>query len=190
MSLTVQIHENVMTDEQFFEFCQMNRDIKIERNKNGKVLIMAPTGSFTGSFNYSFGFEFGIWNRKAKQGIIFDSSTGFTMPDGSVRSPDLSWISNEKWEAIDAEKRERFAPICPDFLVEIRSKNDSIKILKEKMLNYIEYGCRLGWLIDRCEQKVYIYRNDGSISIVKSFDEKLSGEDVLVGFELDLGLFK
>lgn len=189
MSLTVQIYKNVMSDEQFFEFCQMNRDVRIERTTNA-IIIQSPQNSATGNFNVELGFEFDIWNRKAKKGIIFDSSTGFTMPDGSVLSPDLSWISNEKWEAIDAEQKERFAPVCPDFLVEIRSKNDSIKILKKKMVNYMEFGCRLGWLIDRYEQKIYIYRNDGSISIVKSLDEKLSGEDVLVGFELDLGLFK
>ncbi|MFK7947362.1 MAG: Uma2 family endonuclease [Saprospiraceae bacterium] len=189
MSLTIQIQENVMTDEQFFEFCQMNRDVRIERTNN-LIIIQSPQNSATGNFNVELGFELGIWNRRAKNGKVFDSSTGFTMPDGSVRSPDLSWILNDKWEAIDVEKRERFAPVCPDFLVEIRSKNDSLKILKKKMLNYIEFGCRLGWLIDRYEQKVYIYRNDGSISIVKSFDEKLSGEDVLVGFELDLRLFK
>lgn len=178
-----------MTDEQFFEFCQMNREVRIER-VNNFIIIQPPQSSIIGSFNAELGLEFSLWNRKHKKGVFFDSSTGFTMPDSSVRSPDLSWISNEKWEAIDTEKREHFAPICPDFLVKIRSKNDSMKILKEKMLNYIEYDCRLGWLIDQYEQKIYIYQNDGSISIVKSFDEQLSGEDVLVGFALDLGLFK
>jgi Uma2 family endonuclease len=176
--------------EDFFAFCQANRDFRIERDKDGNILIIAPTGSETGKYNTDILTELNLWNRTHKLGFVFDSSTGFRLPNGAVRSPDASWMQREKWEALTDQQRKEFAPLCPDFLVELRSESDSMERLKKKMQEYIANGCRLGWLIDRVAHHVFIYRADGSIGLVKSFDERVSGESVLPGFELPLSLLK
>ena len=177
---------NKMTDDEFFAFCQLPemRDKRIERDKNGKITILQPTTSDTGSFNSEVGGEVRDWNKENKAGRTFDSSTGFTLPNTATKSPDVSWIARERWEALPKALREKFAPITPDFIIEIRSKTDSLKESKEKMDEYMANGCRLGWLIDRKNEKTYIYRADGSRETVESFNEILSGEDVLVGFTL------
>lgn len=178
--------ENRMTDDEFFDFCQSHemRDKRIERTKTGKIIIMEPTGSETGNFNSEVTTEVGIWNRETKSGRTFDSSAGFTLPNTAVKSPDVSWIARERWEALPKALRKKFAPITPDFIIEIRSETDSLKVTQEKMEEYMENGCRLGWLIDRIEERTHIYRADGSREEVDSFDKTLSGEDVLVGFTL------
>ena len=178
--------ENKMTADEFFAFCQLPemRDKRIERDKNGKITILQPTTSDTGSFNSEVGGEVRDWNKENKAGRTFDSSTGFTLPNTATKSPDVSWIARERWEALPKALREKFAPITPDFIIEIRSKTDSLKESKEKMDEYMANGCRLGWLIDRKNEKTYIYRADGSRETVESFEETLSGEDVLVGFTL------
>lgn len=175
-----------MTDDEFFTFCQSTemRDKRIERTKTGKIIIMEPTGSETGNFNSEVTTEVGIWNRETKSGRTFDSSAGFTLPNAAVKSPDISWIARERWEALPKALRKKFAPIAPDFIIEIRSDTGSLKELKEKMEEYMENGCRLGWLIDRIGECTYIYRADGSRDVVDSFEKTLSGEDVLVGFTL------
>ena len=175
-----------MTDDEFFAFCQSPdmRDKRIERTKNGKLIIMEPTGSETGNFNSEVNIEVGIWNRETQSGRTFDSSTGFTLPNTAVKSPDVSWIARARWEALPKALREKFAPITPDFIIEIRSENDSLTKTKEKMEEYMENGCRLAWLIDRFEERIYIYRANGSREEVDSFEKALSGEDVLVGFTL------
>ena len=177
---------NKMTADEFFAFCQLPemRDKRIERDKNGKITILQPTTSDTGSFNSEVGGEVRDWNKENKAGRTFDSSTGFTLPNTATKSPDVSWIARERWEALPKALREKFAPITPDFIIEIRSKTDSLKESKEKMDEYMANGCRLGWLIDRKNEKTYIYRADGSRETVESFEETLSGEDVLVGFTL------
>ncbi|MFQ5448409.1 MAG: Uma2 family endonuclease [Saprospiraceae bacterium] len=174
------------TDEMFYRFCQLNDDLKFERDKQGSIYVMEPAGAETGNFNADFIIDVGNWNRKTKKGYVFDSSAGFTLPNSAVRSPDVSWIPKEKWEALPSESRKRFAPICPDFVIEIRSESDSLQDLKAKMEEYMENGCRLGWLIDRDGQKVYIYRSGKPVETAYSLDVVLSGEDVLPGFELDL----
>ena len=175
-----------MTDDQFFKFCQFNRDLRIERNKLGELLIMSPTGSDTG---YREGNIFGslwVWAKKDGTGIAFTSSTGFTLSTGAERSPDASWLRLERWNALSPEQRQKFAPICPDFVVELRSPSDNLKPLQEKMQEYMnEPGVQLGWLIDRKNRKVYIYRPNREVECLDN-PGTVSGDPVLPGFVLDL----
>ncbi|MDF5734228.1 MULTISPECIES: Uma2 family endonuclease [unclassified Nostoc] len=174
-----------LTDEQFFQMCQKNRDYRFERTASGELLIMPPTGSDTGNRNFDIVVELGIWNKQPKLGKGFDSSTGFTLPNGAERSPDASWVKIERWNALTPEQQEKFAPICPDFVVELRSRSDSLKELQEKMPEYIENGAQLGWLIDRKNKQVEIYRPGKNVEILDN-PATLSGENVLPGFVLDL----
>jgi Uma2 family endonuclease len=174
-----------LTDEQFWQLCQRNRDYRFERNQDGDLIVMSPTGSDTGRRNSEIIIQLGIWNKQTKSGIIFDSSTGFKLPNGAERSPDASWLKRERWDALTTEQQEKFAPICPDFVVELRSKSDSLKPLQEKMREYIDNGTKLGWLIDRQNQQVEIYRTNQQIEVIK-LPPTLSGEDVLSDFVLDL----
>ncbi|MDX1943403.1 MAG: Uma2 family endonuclease [Saprospiraceae bacterium] len=131
-----------------------------------------------------------IWNKMTDLGYTFDSSTGFALPNGAKRSPDVSWIIKDRWEALTQAEKEDFAPLCPDFCIELRSKTDRLNNIKAKLEEYIENGCRLGWLVDPIEKQVFIYRQDGSTEILKGFNKKLSGEDVLPGFEFDLNILE
>jgi Uma2 family endonuclease len=181
-SLTVSLKPAIeLTDEQFFQLCQKNRDLRFERNAQGDLIIMAPAGSDTGRVNSEFGADLVFWNRRAKLGVTFDSSAGFKLPNGSDRSPDAAWILTERWEALTVEQREKFAPICPDFVMELISPSDNLKAVQEEMREYQENGVRLGWLINRKDRQVEIYRLDGSVEILQS-PTSLSGEDVLPGF--------
>ena len=177
--------EIIMNDDQFFDFCQLNRDLNIERDQLGDLLILSPTGSETDERNFNLIVQLGIWTKKDGTGVGFGSSGGFTLPNGAVRSPDAAWIKKERWEVIPIEQRNKFAPICPDFVVELRSETDSLKTLQEKMKEYIENGVKLGWLIDRKQGKVFIYRPS---QVVEELDhpQTLNGEDILPGFVLDL----
>lgn len=197
LTLKTDMLSDSLGDDLFFQFCVQNRDLRIERNQNKEIIIMAPTGSETGHYNSEVLIDLGIWNRKYKLGYIFDSSTGFTLPNGAVRSPDVSWIKKEKWEAIAEADRKVFAPICPDFVIEIRSKTDSLKALKEKMKEYILNGVHLAWLLDMKNRETYIYTpklkegDDKEIIVleeVQEFDEKLLGGEILNDFELDASL--
>lgn len=179
-----------MSDEEFFHFCTQNRDLRIERDCNRLIYIMAPTAFDTGGFNSDINAELNLWNRKNKNGKVFDSSTGFTLPDRAVFSPDAAWISNEKISKLTKEQRNIFAPVCPDFIIELKSKSDTIPELQNKMLKWIENGCTLAWLLIPEKEEAHIYRSDGSIEIVKGFNKKLSGENMLPGFELDLSILK
>jgi Uma2 family endonuclease len=174
-----------LTDEQFFQMCQKNRDYRFERTASGELLIMPPTGSDTGNRNFDMVVELGIWNKQTKLGKGFDSSTGFTLPNGAERSPDASWVKIERWNALTSEQQEKFAPICPDFVIELRSRTDSLKELQEKMQEYIENGAQLGWLIDRKNKRVEIYRPGKDVEILDN-PTSLSGENVLPGFVLNL----
>ena len=177
-----------MTDDDFFDFCQRNRELRIEMDKYGEITIMSPTGSETGGLNFELSVDFGTWVRKDGTGKGFDSSTGFTLPNGAKRSPDLSWIKREKWLAIPAEQRKKFAPICPDFVVEIRSESDSLNTLQEKMAEYIENGATLGWLIDVTHHEVYVYQPNSAVEILEQPSE-ISGEPLLKGFVLQMKAF-
>lgn len=174
-----------LTDEQFFQMCQKNRDYRFERTASGEILIMSPTGSDTGKRNVKITTQLDIWNSETNLGEVFDSSTGFTLPNGAERSPDASWVKIERWNALTPEQQEKFVPICPDFLVELRSRTDSLKELQEKMQEYIENGAQLGWLIDRKNKRVEIYRSGKDVEILDN-PVSLSGENVLAGFVLHL----
>ncbi|MBD2471007.1 Uma2 family endonuclease [Nostoc sp. FACHB-145] len=175
-----------MTDEQFFDFCQVNRDLRIEMNQFGEISIMPPTGSETG---YRGGNIFGqlwVWSEKDGTGICFDSSTGFTLFTGAKRSPDASWMKLERWNTLLPEQQQRFAPICPDFVIELRSPSDNLQPLKDKMVEYMqEPGVQLGWLIDRKHRRVYIYRPGQPEECLENPDT-VSGEPVLPGFSLKM----
>ncbi len=174
-----------LTDEQFFELCQHNRDYQFERTASGELIIMPPTGSETSKRNIDLSYQLRAWSRQNNLGVAFDSSGGFKLPNGADRSPDASWVKKERWDALTPEQKDSFAPLCPDFVVELRSKTDSLKKLQEKMQEYIDNGARLGWLIDRQNRRVEIYRPGQSVEILQN-PATVSGEDVLPGFVLDL----
>lgn len=174
-----------MTDEEFFEFCQLNKDVSLERNNQGDLLFMSPTGSEGEQRNFSLVGQLWFWTKQDGTGIGFGSSGGFTLPNGAVRSPDAAWIKKERWEQIEPDLRKKFAPICPDFVVELRSETDNLQVLKNKMTEYLENGANLGWLIDPQQQKVYIYRPNSEVEQLDN-PVSLSGEDVLPGFVLEL----
>ena len=176
-----------MTDEQFFQLCQDNRDLRFERNSNGDILIMPPTGGETGNRNSSINYQLYAWNLKNKLGITFDSSAGFTLPNKADRSPDASWIPLEKWNNLTPQQRQKFLPLCPDFVIELRSPSDSLKTLQNKMKEYLENGTKLGWLINPKAKQVEIYRQGKEVEILDN-PTTLSGEDVLPDFVLDLEL--
>lgn len=138
-----------ITHKNFIQLAQINRDLQLERTAKGELIVMPPTGSETGNRNLDIAGQLWLWNRQNQLGIAFDSSTGFHLPNGADRSPDASWIRQERWDLLTQEEREIFAPICPDFVLELRSKNDAIEKLQAKMIEYMENGASLGWLIDR-----------------------------------------
>lgn len=148
----------LMTQEQFYQFCQANPDLRIERTATGEVIIMSPAFSDTGNRNFSLIVQLGTWTEQDATGIGFDSSTGFTLPNGATRSPDAAWIRSDRWDALLPEQQASFAPICPDFVIELRSASDALSALQTKMQEYIENGTQLGLLIDRKNKAVYRYR--------------------------------
>lgn len=174
-----------VSHEQFVQLARANRDLQLERTATGELIVMPPTGSDTGNRNADLQGQLWLWNRQTKLGVVFDSSTGFHLPNGADRSPDAAWVRQDRWDALTTEQQEGFAPICPDFVLELRSKNDNMEPLRAKMKEYMENGARLGWLIDRKNKKVEIYRQSREIEVL---DNRLilSGEDVLPGFVLDL----
>jgi Uma2 family endonuclease len=189
-SQTIALHSPLeltleLTDEQFFQLCQNNRDLRFERTANGELIIMSPTGSETGRRNSGLNFQLTAWNIQNNLGVVFDSSSGFKLPDGSDISPDSAWVRRDRWDALTPEQKEKFAPICPDFVVELRSASDSLEKLRAKMKVYIKNGAKLGWLLDRKNRQVEISRPDRDVEIIYS-PATLSGEDVLPGFVLDL----
>jgi len=174
------------TDEQFFAFCQVNRDLRIERNRHGEISIMSPTGSETGNRDAKIIQQLMNWTDEDGTGIAFSSSAGFTLSTGAERSPDASWLKLERWNALLPEQQQKFAPICPDFVVELRSLSDNLKPLQEKMEEYMrEPGVQLGWLIDRKNRKVYIYRPGVAVECLDN-PATVSGEPVLPGFVLNM----
>jgi Uma2 family endonuclease len=179
--------EYPMTDNELFAFCAANKELRIERDELGQLILMSPVGGITGNLNFKLTSIFGQWTEKnADLGYGFDSATGFRLADKSMRSPDVSWVKKRKWDALEIEDQEKFAPICPDFVIEIRSKSDSISQLKSKMEKWIENGCELAWLIDPIQQKSYIYKSDGTTIELVGFNKKLNGDTLLPNFELDL----
>lgn len=174
-----------LTDEQFYHLCQANQTWNLERNQKGELLIMPPVGGNSGNREADLIADVTIWNRQSNSGKVFSSSTIFHLPKGGYRSPDVAWIKLERWEALSAEEREKFPPLCPDFVIELRSRTDSLISLQEKMREYLASGLRLGWLINPQQQKVEIYRLNSDVEII-NLPAVLSGEDVLPGLVLNL----
>lgn len=177
-----------MTDEEFILFCTANRHLRIERDEDNQIIVMAPTGGETGSHHSELIFFIQLWNKQHHSGRVFDSSTGFKLPDRSMRSPDAAWITAEKWNSLSEDEREKFLPFAPDFFVEVLSPTDELLPAQQKMQKWIENGARLGWLIVPKQQTAFIYRSDGTVDRVQGFHQKLSGEDVLPGFDFDLSV--
>ncbi|NOS94182.1 MAG: Uma2 family endonuclease [Cyclobacteriaceae bacterium] len=179
--------EDSLTDDELFRICTANKELRIERDEFGQLLIMSPAGSFSSNRNFVLNGIFAKWvELNPHLGYGFDSSGGFILPDRSMRSPDAAWIKKERWESLTQDDQEKFAPICPDFVIELRSKSDSLPQLKHKMEKWIANGVELGWLIDPIEQKAYVYQPNKEVIEVLDFQHKLTGNTLLPGFELDL----
>ncbi|MDJ1178302.1 Uma2 family endonuclease [Roseofilum sp. BLCC_M91] len=176
-----------ITDEQFYQLCAANRNLRLERTAKGDLIVMPPTGGETSKRNSDLNLELALWNRQTQLGIVFDSSGGFTLPNGADYSPDASWIPLAKWEALTAEQKTKFLPLSPDFVIELRSPSDSLKLLQAKMQEYMDNGTRLGWLINPKNRQVEIYRQ-GQAKQVLDNPLTLSGGDILPGFVLNLHL--
>jgi Uma2 family endonuclease len=174
-----------LTDEQFHRLCQDNPELKLERTATGELVIMSPTGGETGKQNSDLNLELGLWNRQTRLGVVFDSSTGFKLPNGAERSPDVAWIPQDRWDALTPSQRQRFLPLCPDFLIELLSPSDTWEAGGAKMQEYQDNGSRLGWLIEPASRRVAIYRTGQPVEVLES-PTMLSGEAVLPGFVLNL----
>ncbi len=174
-----------MNDEQFEEFCRLNRDLRIEMTAAGDLIIMPPTFSRTGNRNAKLTTQLGTWTEADGTGFSFDSSALFVLPNGAKRSPDAAWISRSRLAALTEEQRAKFLPLCPDFVVELRSSSDSLAELQEKMREYLENGARLGWLLDPPTRSVYVYREGGTVEEIKNA-ERVEGAPLMAGFVLDL----
>jgi len=179
-----------LSDEEFFLFCQENKELKLERTKDGNIVVMTSTGSETGNRNTEIITDLNNWNRQTNYGRVFDSSSGFTLPDGSVLSPDASIIAHHRWDQLTKEERKKFAPICPEFVVELRPDTDQLSVLQTKMQNWLSNGVKLGWLIDPVNEQVFIYQPDSEVKLVEGFDQVLTGDTVLAGFQFELKLLQ
>lgn len=179
-----------MTDDEFLKFCLENPDLRIERNSNLEIILMSPVNTLSAYSSGAAFTELAIWNKKEGRGLVFDSSAGFTLPDRSVLSPDASWLSISKWSALSREDKNRFAPVCPEFVIEVRSKSDSLEDLHNKMKVWISNGAELAWLIDPENEKIFIYRPDSSVQEIDGFNNVIKGEGPVKGFELNLALLK
>lgn len=174
-----------MSEQEFYEFCRLNPDLSLELSSEGDLIIMPPTGGTSGRRNAILITRLTMWALENKNGQPFDSSTLFTLPNGAKRSPDFAWIINERWDALTEEEQERFPPLCPDFVVELRSRTDALKTLRQKMEEYMTNGAQLGWLIDPQERQVYIYRPGAAVEQLDD-PRAISGEPLLRGLELEL----
>jgi Uma2 family endonuclease len=174
-----------LVNEQFFVFCQANKELRIERTALGDCEIMAPTGGETGWRNLSLAAQLYNWAERDGSGVAFDSSTGFTLPNGAIRSPDVSWVKRTRLAVLTPKQKQQFLPLCPDFVIELRSPSDPIKTLQDKMQEYIENGANLGWLIDPENQRVLVFQAEKTIVTLYK-PEFLSADDLLTGFRLEL----
>lgn len=184
-NLKVPQHILPLSDNELFELCATNSELFIERNANGELFINSPARGLTGIRNSRLILELGLWNDNYKLGYVFDSSTGFVLPDKSMLAPDASWIEESRWKSLSLVNQEKFPPLCPDFVIELKSPSDELKYVQDKMHTWIANGCRLAWFINPEEQRAFVYRSHGTISEF-SFDDILTGEDVLPGFTLTL----
>ncbi|MYH31485.1 MAG: Uma2 family endonuclease [Acidobacteria bacterium] len=187
-ALALELHTQPVVDmsrEQFLRFCQRNRDVRIERNAEGSIAVMAPTGGETGARSGRLFAAVFRWAEDDGSGVAFDSSTGFELPNGAVRSPDAAWVARARLERLPAEDKQGFLPLCPDFVIELLSPSDSRAVVRRKMEEYRDNGARLGWLVDPGRRQVAIYRADGGAE-QRTGSGVLTGESVLPGFVLDV----
>lgn len=175
-----------LTDERFALLCRENPELRLELSAQRELLILPPTGSKTGLRNSRLTFRLATWAETDRTGLVFDSSTGFTLPNGAKRSPDASWLRRERWDALTEAQQNGFAPVCPDFVAELRSPQDRLSVLQEKMREYLENGARLGWLIDPLERRVHVFREGHGVEVLED-PASLDGEAVLPGFILHVG---
>lgn len=178
------------TDDEFYAFCQANDGLNFERDKHGNITILMPAGGEISDLNGELVAEVTLWNRIGRGGKVLESNGAYRLPDKSVKAPDVSWVEISRWNALTDEEREKFPPLCPDFVIELMSKSDWLADCQEKMDEWMANGCRLAWLIDPKNENIYVYRQDRAPEIVSFAQGKLSGEDVLQGFELDLNILK
>lgn len=184
-AVALDLHSVRLTDEQFYQLCQDNEDLRLELTAEGELIIMPPTGGTTGSRNADITFQITLWAKKDGTGLSFDSSTMFILPNGGKRSPDASWVSRERWDALSEEQREMFVPLCPDFVLELRSATDRLSFLQDKTQEYIANGAQLGLLIDPQSKQAYVYRPNQPVECLDN-PQSISGEPALPGFALDL----
>ncbi len=187
-TLTLNLETVDLTDEQFYQLCQNNRELKFERNAKRELIIMSPVGGESGNREADLIIDLGIWNRHNGLGYTFSSSTVFKLPNGANRSPDAAWIRRERWLALTPEQRQKFPPIAPDFVMELRSATDDLEMLRSKMREYIDAGVLLGWLINPQQQQVEIYRPGHNMEL-RNLPTNLSGDSILPGFSLTLSCY-
>lgn len=183
-NFVVDVH-SVLTGEDFDQLVRDNPELRMELTTTGELILMSPTGSKTGLRNAELNRQLANWAKANRSGVVFDSSTLFVLPNGARRSPDVSWVKRERWDALTDEEQEGFAPLCPDFLIELRSRSDNLPPLEDKMVEYIANGAQMAWLIDPVKKRLYIYRPNRKAEIIDSM-ETVSGDPELPGFTLDL----
>lgn len=180
-----------MTENDFFEFCQINKGYVLEMESDGSISVHEPVGGYTSYYNVELTTELNIWNRRqVNKGFVTEPDCGYRLPNKAVKAPDAAWISPERLSDLTPQQLAKFVPICPDFIIELKSTTDNIRDLKEKMKEYRECGCRLSWLIDKDSEVVYIFRENMTEETIVGFDKLLSGENVMKGFELDLTILR
>ena len=184
-TLNVKAFTDSISDRSLEQLCRENPDFRFETDANGKLIIMSPTGSESGRRNLNLAFQVELWNRQSKLGIVFDSSTGFKLSNGATRSPDVSWIISDRWNSLSDKQKRSFAPIDPDFVIELLSPTDNLSTTQQKMSEYMDCGVKLGWLINPDEKEVEIYRLGKNKEILDN-PSSLSGEDILPGLTIDL----
>jgi Uma2 family endonuclease len=184
--LTVQLEPVLhISDDELLELSRINRDLRLERTARGELVIMAPTGGLAGGRSAELTFQLAAWARRDGTGVAFESSTGFKLPNGAVRSPDAAWVRRERLGQLSAEEKVRFLPLCPDFVVELRSFSDPLLLLQDKLAEYVANGARLGFLVDPDERRIHVYREGGSIEVLEE-PSSVTGDPILKGFRLEL----
>ena len=174
-----------MTPAQFLQLCADNGDLRMELTAERELIVMPPTGLITSSRNSDLNYQLRHWSRRDGTGVVFDSNGGYTLPNGAIRAPDASWLLRSRWESLTPAEQAGFAPICPDFVIELRSPSDSLAVVQAKMAEYMDNGARLGWLIDPQARRVYVYRPGQTVAMLDA-PETVSGDPELPGFVLDL----
>ena len=185
-ALIVNLRALRVTHRQFFQLCKDNPELRLELTAQGELIAMSPTGSKTGLRNTVIIRQLAEWAEKDGNGVTFDSSAGFSLPNGAQRSPDASWLRKARWQALSPEEQESFAPLCPDFVVELRSPSDAVEVLKSKMSEYLDNGAELGWLLDPQTKRVYVFRPGKEVECLEN-PAKVEGDNLIEGFILDVG---